>query len=207
MSVTERGPSATTMDTPATLRKHPASSPLTAEAHQPIASVRSISPSCALRSAPTSSPPSSQVSSTVYDDSPHWCILVTTLVTYTLSKFPGAGDVWFSLNGTTYQNNSNVVLEDIGSNNTDSLLCKTNLTACCRSRDSTTSLGNWVFPNGTTVGNANNGWDFYRRRGKSVVHMYRRRGGEEGIYHCKIPDSTNVIQNIYIGVYTASSGE
>ena len=39
------------------------------------------------------------------------------------------------------------------------------------------------------------------------VNLNRRGGGEEGIYHCKIPDSTNVIHTIYIGVYTAGTGE
>ena len=46
-------------------------------------------------------------------------------------SFLHAGDVWFSLNGTTYQNNSLVTLTDIGENDT-ALLCETNLTACCR---------------------------------------------------------------------------
>ena len=40
-----------------------------------------------------------------------------------------------------------------------------------------------------------------------MVSLNRRRGGEEGIYSCVIPDSTNVTQTIYIGVYTAQSGE
>ena len=136
-------------------------------------------------------PPSSQLSSTIYDDSPNWCILVTT---YTLSNCPGAGDVWFSLNGTTYQNNSWVTLEDIGSSNTDGLLCITNLTACCRPQDSNTSLGNWVFPNGTNVRNKNNGSDFYGARGHMLVRLNRRRGGDDGIYSCEIPDSMSVIQ-------------
>ena len=50
-------------------------------------------------------------------------------------------------------------------------------------------------------------WDLYRNRVQMVVSLNRRRGGEEGIYHCEIPDSTNVSQTIYIGVYTAQSGE
>jgi len=40
----EHGPPASTMDTPATLQKCPASSPFNAEVHQPTASVGSISP-------------------------------------------------------------------------------------------------------------------------------------------------------------------
>ena len=40
-----------------------------------------------------------------------------------------------------------------------------------------------------------------------VVRLHRRRDGEEGIYRCEIPDSMNVTQTIYIGVYSASTGE
>ena len=114
--------------------------------------------------------------------------------------------VWFSLNGTTYQNNSCVALEDIGKGD-DALLCITNLTV------SGTSLGNWFFPNGTRVPSMNvtntsgEQWDFYSTRGETVVSLNRRQSGENGIYHCEIPDSMNVTQTIYIGVYTACTGE
>ena len=53
MSVAKHGLPTTTMDTPTTLQKRPASSPLTVEARQPTASVGSIFPPRALRSAPT----------------------------------------------------------------------------------------------------------------------------------------------------------
>ena len=91
----------------------------------------------------------------------------------------------------------------------------TNFTACCRSpyTDPGFPLGKWSFPNGTIVPsdfvNRTKGlmWDFYRDRDLMVVRMKRRRGGEEGIYRCDIPDSTNTTQAIYIGVYNASTGE
>ena len=108
-------------------------------------------------------------------------------------------DVWFSLNHTTYQNNSVVTLEDIGDNNF-SLLCVANSSACCR-------YANWFFPNGTRVPSSNITMDFYRTRGQMVVKLHRRRGGEDGIYRCEIPDAMNVTQTIYIGVYTAGNGE
>ena len=69
------------------------------------------------------------------------------------------------------------------------------------------ALGNWFFPNGTRVPSLGVGWDFYRTRGQMVVRMKRRRGGVEGIYRCEIPDAMNVNQTIYIGVYSASTGE
>ena len=122
-------------------------------------------------------------------------------------SFLHAGDVRFSLNGTTYQNNSLVTLEDIGENNTTTLLCRTNFNACCR--PPYTALGNWFFLNGSRVfsKNSDEQSDFYRTRGEMEIGMHRRRGGEDGIYHCEIPDSMNVTQTIYIGVYAENSGE
>ena len=124
------------------------------------------------------------------------------------SNIPGKGDVWFSLRNTTYQNNSCVTLEDIGEGD-DALLCVTNLTACCRPSNTAEAhlvLGNWFFPNGTRVFSHDSSTDFYRDRDEMVVRLNRRKDGEDGIYRCEIPDSMNVTQTIYIGVYTASSG-
>ena len=97
-----------------------------------------------------------------------------------------------------------MTLEDIGEGN-DALLCVTNLSACCQRNRS--ASGNWFFPNKSKIFSTGHQTDFYRSRGHMVVRMNRRRDGEEGIYRCEIPDSTDVIQTIYIGVYTACSGE
>ena len=102
-----------------------------------------------------------------------------------------------------------MTLEDIGDDG-DALLCMTNLTACCippYTDENGPALGNWFFPNGIRVSTSGNQWDFYRKRGRMMIRLNRRRGGVEGIYSCKIPDSMNVIQTIYIGVYSASTGE
>ena len=133
------------------------------------------------------------------------------MIKVTVFLSPGLADVWFSLNGTTYHNNSLVTLEDIGENDT-ALLCITNLTACCQRNDTgknETTLGNWFFPNGTIVpsNKSNRSWDFYMDRGEMVVHLNRREGREDGIYRCEILDSTKITQTIYIGVYNASTGE
>ena len=111
----------------------------------------------------------------------------------------------FSLNGTTYQNNSLVALEDIGEDD-NALLCMTNLTACCRplyTGENGSAIGNWFLPNGTRVPSmvAN------ETSGEVVIRLNHRGHEEEGIYRCEIPDSMNVIQTIYIGVYTADNGE
>ena len=100
-----------------------------------------------------------------------------------------------------------MILEDIGEGG-DALLCITNYTACCRSDDTgRPALGNWIFPNGTRVPSSGGERDFFRTRGQMVVRLHRRRGGVEGIYRCEIPDAMNVTQTIYIGVYSASTGE
>ena len=124
-------------------------------------------------------------------------------------SFPGAGDVRFSLNGTIYQNNSVVTLEDIGEGD-DALLCITDITDCCRP-PYTNAIGNWFFPNGSRVPSAGSQWDFYRTRRQSVVLLHRRRGGADGIYRCEIPvpqsDAEDVNQTIFIGVYNTSTGK
>ena len=130
------------------------------------------------------------------------------LLTTHTSSFP---DVWFSLRNTTHQNNSLVTLEDIGENDT-ALLCKTNQTACCplsHIGNTWLVLGNWFYPNETRVLSLGNNTDFYRTREQMEVLLHRRRGGEDGIYRCEIPDLMDVTQTIYIGVYTAntSTGE
>ena len=116
--------------------------------------------------------------------------------------------MWFSLKNTTYQNNSCIALEDIGQGD-DALLCVTNLTACCTRPHigNGSASGNWFFPNETKVFSSSVQTDFYRSRGNMTVLLNRRRGGEDGIYRCEIPDSTDVTQTIYIGVYTVGTGE
>ena len=102
-----------------------------------------------------------------------------------------------------------MTLEEIGDGD-DALLCMTNYTACCRrpyTGEMGTALGNWFFPNRTRVPSKDVQWDLFRTRDHMMVRMNRRRSGEEGIYHCHIPDAMDVIKTMYIGVYSASSGE
>ena len=128
-----------------------------------------------------------------------------------LSYFLGAGVVQFSPNGTTYQNNSIVTLTDIGVDD-DALLCITNLTTCCRGTNGSV-LGQWFFPNETKVPNefisetSQPKWDFFRDKHQMTKLIHLRGGGVNGIYYCEIPDLTNVLQTVYIGVYNASTGE
>ena len=103
-----------------------------------------------------------------------------------------------------------MILEDIGDSNDAALLCVINQTACCHpsyTSEMGPTLGNWFFPNETRVPSSVAQWDFHRSRGQMVVRLHHRSGGNEGIYHCEIPDALNVTQIIYIGVYSISTGE
>ena len=105
-----------------------------------------------------------------------------------------------------------MTLEEIGLCS-DALLCVTDQRNCCRPPHTGMNAvyGSWFFPSGDRVTSKTtaNGtqWDFYRDRGQSVVRLNHKRGGAEGIYRCEIPDTLNVTQTIYIGVYTATTGE
>ena len=96
-----------------------------------------------------------------------------------------------------------MILEEIGESH-DALLCVTNLTTCCQYPH---TKGNWFFPNGTRVPSLGMNWDIYRTRRHMLVYLHRTRGGVEGVYRCEIPDSTNIMQTIYIEVYTPKSRE
>ena len=67
--------------------------------------------------------------------------------------------------------------------------------------------GNWYFPNGTQINSSGDSLDLNRTRGQIVVRLNRRQVRVPGIYRCEIPNELNVTQNIYIGVYNASTGE
>ena len=97
-------------------------------------------------------------------------------------------------------------LEDIGEG-VDALHCMTDQTACCRPPYTGQAIGNWYFPNGTRVPSTGQQRDLHRTRGLGTVLLHRRRGGVKGVYHCVVPDAMNVTQTIYIGVYSASTGE
>ena len=89
----------------------------------------------------------------------------------------------------------------------DALHCMTDNSSCCRPPHGQSAQGNWFFPNGTRVPSSGNQSDFHSTRGNMTVLLHRRRGGEDGVYYCVVPDKEGNEQTTYIGVYTASAGE
>ena len=101
--------------------------------------------------------------------------------------------MYFSLRSSYVNKNSNIPIIDIGEGDCGALLCYTDLIECCR--DNGTQLntqGQWIYPNGSTVGAMSDGQDFYVDRGSSVVRLNRRRNATSttGMFCCVIPDAT-----------------
>ena len=112
-----------------------------------------------------------------------------------------------ALNGAIIPNHGFVLLDNIGES-VDSLLCLTDLPACCRRPYTTgavSALGNWFFPNGTRVPSSGNQWNLHRTRGQMRVILQRRRGGANGIYRCYVPGQTKS-HELFVGLYAANSG-
>ena len=125
-----------------------------------------------------------------------------------LSLYLLSAGVVVVLNGAVIPNHGFVLLDNIGESS-NSLRCLTENRNCCARAQvpGNDILGNWFYPNDTAVANSGEMWDFYRNRGQSVVRLNRRRGGENGIYHCVIPDAAGVNQTMFIGLYTSNTGK
>lgn len=110
---------------------------------------------------------------------------------------PSFQGVYISLNGTIVANNGNILIRDIGEDS-NALLCFTDLTSCCDS----SRKGEWVFPNGTNVSIAKFGSNFYRNRGQGVVRLNRRNGSlsPTGQYCCKVPDVTSSEKTVCVNI-------
>ena len=111
-------------------------------------------------------------------------------------------DVYFSLRGKIYINNTHLSHSEIGEG-TDALLCRTNHIHCCRKTPQ--SSGGFFYPSGAAVQtldlSQNRGRGFYHGKGDQQFSLNRREGVESheiGRYRCEIPDSSGVLQNIFI---------
>ena len=102
-------------------------------------------------------------------------------------------------------NNSIVTNRDIGTG-AAALVCTTTYTPCCASGNPETE---WYFPNGSQVPN-NPNLPYQRTRGQNpgrVILSRNSEGTTTGIFRCDIPDANNVLQSLYVGIYTSTTGE
>ena len=125
------------------------------------------------------------------------------------SQPPG---IWLILKGQVLSNNSLVTLEDVGEVE-ESLQCWTDRQDCCHS-DYTAggAFGKWYSPDGSKVNFAVNyelsymTRPLYRNRGHQTVLLHRKKGGEDGVYYCEIPDEQGDMHRVYVGMYSATGG-
>ena len=102
-----------------------------------------------------------------------------------------------------------MTLDEIGEGSA-ALFCLTNKTDCCRKSDTPQGvggIGEWVFPDGSSVNNDASGDAIYRGRGPSTVFLQRRNNAQTtGVFRCEIPDASGANQTLYVGVYPVNSG-
>ena len=114
---------------------------------------------------------------------------------------------------TSLANHSYVDISQVGTSDSDSVQCVTDLTTCCSSTDGS-HRGDWYFPDGTKLPFPGSGGIFEQRVSERVD---LRRGNNAnslvGIYRCDIPTTavydntdTSVRDTVYLGLYTASGG-
>ena len=83
------------------------------------------------------------------------------------------GGLSIELNGETYEDGDEISITDVGVADSAAVLCKTNLTTCCAVSSGVSGQGDWIYPNGTEVGNRRSGDDIFRTRGDMVVRLHR----------------------------------
>ena len=123
-------------------------------------------------------------------------------------------DIGLTLNNVQYTNNSVVTITDIGTGSA-ALRCTTTLSpGCCFSGPPPGT--HWYFPNGSQISNTNtlpyyrtriNGNPWFTSEPGTVLLHRNPEGTTTGIFRCEILDATGAFQSIYVGIYTATTGE
>ena len=108
--------------------------------------------------------------------------------------------IGFLLNDHQYGNNSVVTLTDIGEGE-NGLMCLSNNTICCSDDTS-----DWFLPNTNKIQTQHM---IFVDRGPNRVRLNQRNNASlpAGIYNCSILNTSNIRQNIYIGIYPIGPGE
>ncbi len=110
----------------------------------------------------------------------------------------------FQLGGQFYSSHSVFDPSTISTGLFDSLLCVTNIMACCQENE-----GQWFFPDGTQI-SIIPFQSHYISRGLSVVRLNRRSSisatiTPAGVYRCEVPASSGA-ESVYIGLYPPGQG-
>ncbi len=105
-------------------------------------------------------------------------------------------------NNRVFQNNSHLVLEDVGPSLTTALICLTNRFPCCDEDD-----GSWYHPNGSRVPAASEQVsDYISFQTLLLIRPIFADNYPSGIFHCEINDTSNMKRNLYVGIYRNGEG-
>ena len=121
--------------------------------------------------------------------------------------------IGLTLNNVNYTNNSVVTITDIG-NDSAALICTTTYYPCCFSGPPPGT--HWYFPNGSRINNTNT-LPYYRTRidghpwftsepGTVLLHC-NPGATTTGVFRCEIHNAIGDFKSIYVGIYTATTGE
>ena len=131
--------------------------------------------------------------------------LMPCVITFT---FLYLADVVLMHNGRVFLNNSLILLESIGNNDT-ALMCVTTDPFCCETNRS----GNWFPPQGATpLGSSSSSVDLYQSWEDDQSIRLNKPGDanlaqlNEGLYRCEVPDRNGVTQVLYAGLYSETRG-
>ena len=133
-------------------------------------------------------------------------LFLLSLVEVYCKTFP-----YVSFLGQTLVNHSYVDLSTVGSDNSNSVHCHTDLSTCC-SGSQGAHRGDWYFPNGTRLPFSG---DVYEGRGAQRVDLHRTTATAPtgGIYHSATPtnavsdDTENSVRDtVYVGLYFNDEG-
>ena len=117
---------------------------------------------------------------------------------------------YVSFMGQTLANNSYVDFSLVGTSDSNSVLCHTDLSTCC-SKSQGVHRGDWHFPNGSKL--PFSGDIFESRRAQRVDLLQSGGNSPGGIYCCSI--ATNAIhdnydisvrENVCVGLYSSNGG-
>ena len=118
---------------------------------------------------------------------------------------------YVSFMGQTLANHSYANFSLVGTNDTDSVQCHTDLTTCCNMQEES-HRGEWYFPNGTGVQFSG---DVYMANESQRADMFRSETATSpsGIYRCDIPTLAlhnnvdfSVRDRVYVGLYAGNGG-
>ena len=107
------------------------------------------------------------------------------------------------IGGFTYPNNTAVILEHIGEEDRNSLMCTTAHNRCCQ----TNGKGNFYYPNGEPVLSlsqaSSSRQSFYQTRNNGSISLKRQPGEifpPLGRYRCEIPDGRGILQTLFFTI-------